>query len=562
MEVGGELTALEIAALQAADRGVGVVVPDHPDHGDAVFDGGAEHARVHEEGAVAADRDARTLGCRELRTEHASDAEAHGAEAHRADQGVRPLRLAILQQPVVVDPDIAGQDRLLRQRPVDLVRRALRMDRRGIAREARRDEFFPFRAIAVDRTQPSGAGGRRFGLGFAGVELAQHLPQERAHVRHQAERHGIVAGNLLGIDVDVDELGRRDREGIARQPRARGTVVEADAEGQQHVGLARRMVRLVMAVARHETQRQLVSALDGAHAARRARHRNLQPLRQAQEIGRGAAVFDALPDQDHRPLGGEQHIDGLRHTCGIGAAPAGDAGAPLLRSRRLGRRSLLEDVEGYVEHDRAGPPGHHGFPGLTHCERHHVAAGRLKHPLAVGAHGRGEVRLVMPVGLLESAAIELAGGHVAGHSQERHRIEERVGEADRHIRGARTAGGEGRGRLAGHPVVDVGHEARDRLVMHGDGLDVVRALVEGVDETDVAVAAESEDVRHLLADEVIDDDLTAVQHVFRHSGFLCFSIPSDRFLLLLIWPRGAGSPRDASTRRPRVRPRRSSPDAD
>src|SRR4030088_1997377 len=32
VEVGGEFAAAEVAALQAADRGIGVVVPDHPDH--------------------------------------------------------------------------------------------------------------------------------------------------------------------------------------------------------------------------------------------------------------------------------------------------------------------------------------------------------------------------------------------------------------------------------------------------------------------------------------------------------------------------------------------------
>ena len=153
LEVGRELAAAEIAALQAADRGIGVVVPDHPDDRHVVFDRGAEHARMHEEGAVADHRDARPVGRRELGAEHAGDAEAHRAEAHRADQRIRALRLAELQQPVVMHADVAHQDRVVGQRAVDLVGGALRIDRRGVVGEARRDQRVPFLAIAVDRAR-------------------------------------------------------------------------------------------------------------------------------------------------------------------------------------------------------------------------------------------------------------------------------------------------------------------------------------------------------------------------------------------------------------------------
>src|SRR5262249_56021315 len=56
----------------------------------------------------------------------------------------------------------------------------------------------------------------------------------------------------------------------------------------------------------------------------------------------------------------------------------------------------------------------------------------------------------------------------------------------------------------------------DGLVMDGDGLDVVGALVQRVDEADIAVAAQAEDVGHLLAHQIVDDHLTAVEHVLGH----------------------------------------------
>ncbi len=136
--------------------------------------------------------------------------------------------------------------------------------------------------------------------------------------------------------------------------------------------------------------------------------------------------------------------------------------------------------------------------------------------LAARAHGRGKVGLIMPIELLEGAAIELAGRDIAGDGKERHRIQMCVGERDREIRRARSAGGERRGRPAGDAVIDVGHEARDGLVMNRNGRDVVAPLVQRVDEADIAVAAQAEDVRHLFTDQIVDDDLATVEHVFRH----------------------------------------------
>ena len=186
------------------------------------------------------------------------------------------------------------------------------------------------------------------------------------------------------------------------------------------------------------------------------------------------------------------------------------------RVRRLLGGQFHEHVEGHVEHDGTGPAGRHGLPGLPHRQRHHLAARRLKHLLAHRAHGGGKVGLIMPVHFLERPAVELAGRHVAGHRHERHGVEEGVGERDRQVRRAGPAGCKRRRRPPRHAVVNVGHEAGDALVMHRDGLDVGRALVQRVDELDIAVAAQAEHLRHLLLDQVVDDDLGAVEHVTRH----------------------------------------------
>ena len=57
-----------------------------------------------------------------------------------------------------------------------------------------------------------GAGGGSVAHVSAGIELRQQLAQERAHIRHQAESDGIIARDLVGIDIHMDELGRRNGE--------------------------------------------------------------------------------------------------------------------------------------------------------------------------------------------------------------------------------------------------------------------------------------------------------------------------------------------------------------
>src|SRR5215472_1430986 len=95
-EISRQLPASEIPALQAADRGVGIVIPDHPYGRDAVFHGCTKDTGVHKEGAVAANRNAGPVGRGELCAENAGDAEPHRSKAHASDQPVRPAWLAEL----------------------------------------------------------------------------------------------------------------------------------------------------------------------------------------------------------------------------------------------------------------------------------------------------------------------------------------------------------------------------------------------------------------------------------------------------------------------------------
>ncbi len=239
----------------------------------------------------------------------------------------------------------------------------------------------------------------------------------------------------------MDELGRRDGEGVARASTSSkcGRRTARRAPAARRPGASHGWPDSAPSRATRP-ERQRMGRVDRADAARRRRDRDLQLLGE-RAAGRRRRRRTARPARrDHRALGGRaacrppsRRLRGRRRSgrrCWRSTPWAsGVSSAAASRNTSNGTSSTTGP----------GPPGHHGLPRLAHRERHHLAAGRLEHPLAIGAHGRGKVGLVMAVEFLEGAAVELAGRHVAGHRQERHRIEIRSCRA-------RSAGWPSRGR--------------------------------------------------------------------------------------------------------------------
>jgi hypothetical protein len=299
---------------------------------------------------------ARPVGSGELGAQNSGDPEAHGSESHRADQRIRPARFGVTEQPVVMHADVAHQDGVLRKTAADLNGGTLRIDRLAVIAEAWGDQLVPFLSVAVDGLEPLPP--RVGALAKIGppVQFGVQLAQEGTHIGHQTERDRVVAANLLGIDVDMNEFGRGNGERIARNPRTRGPVVEAHAERQQDVGLARRVVRLVVPAACHQPQCQGMMGVNGAEAAGRCGHRNLQAFRQPQQFSAGTAPAHTLSNENDGPLGGKEHVDGLDHAFRIGAATARNVGVPFFRFRRLLGGCFHEHIERHVKHHRSRLP--------------------------------------------------------------------------------------------------------------------------------------------------------------------------------------------------------------
>ena len=212
-----------------------------------------------------------------------------------------------------------------------------------------------------------------------------NLAQEGAHIGHQAERDRIVAADFLGVDVDVNEPRRRNGEGIAGDPRTRGAVVEAHAERQQHVGLARGVVGLVVAGARDQTERERMIG------SRSRRGRWPRPPPESAGARRASAVRRR---RRHSARPGRPASPAARRTSSMSTAlttPSGSAPQRLeilpFQAFAFGASSAadsMKHVEGNVEHHRARTARGHRLPGLPDRERHHLAARRLEHLLAIG----------------------------------------------------------------------------------------------------------------------------------------------------------------------------------
>src|SRR5665213_78396 len=216
----------------------------------------------------------------------------------------------------------------------------------------------------------------------------------------QGVRYGGAADDLLQlaellnipVAASASGLGAIDTKHplsvglVARNGHYQANHATRQADVLLALGVPRGVVGLIVAVAGHKSDRKRVLGVDGAQSAGRSGDGNVEQFGKLQQIVRRTAIAHALADDDDGALRRQQHVDGFDHAFRIGAAARRYVGIPLFRLRRVFAGGFLEDVEGNVEHHRSRPSGHHRLPGLANCERHHLAAGRLEHALAIGLH--------------------------------------------------------------------------------------------------------------------------------------------------------------------------------
>src|SRR3979411_2651910 len=64
--------------------------------------------------------------------------------------------------------------------------------------------------------------------------------------------------------------------------------------------------------------------------------------------------------------------------------------------------------------------------------------------------------------------------------------------------------------------------------MYRDGLELVGTLIQRVDELDIAVTAEAEHLRHLLLDQVVDNNLSPIERIARRHRISPYQFADSR----------------------------------
>jgi len=392
--------------------------------------------------------------------------------------------------------------------------------------------------------------------------------QARLRVAQDAVFGRVVAADLARVDVDLDQARWRDGQRVAIEPGAGRAVIEGKADGEDDIGVARRVVRRIGAVAPRRAEGQRVAIRDRALAVRAGDDRDAGAFREGQQGIAGVPDDDPLPGDDDGLLRAQQQVERGREFRRI-ARRAVDHAAWRV-TRRVGCL-LHEHVQRHIEVHRPRPPGRQLVPGLRDRQRHHVGACRLEGPLHIGAHHRGEIALEMPPRLLERPAVELPRRHIAGDGKEGAAVHHRRSQRHHQVRRPRPARRERRHRLPAHLVVGVGHVACGLLVMRGHRADAVLRLEGRIHEAGDAVPAQAKQVRHLPAHQVVHDDVGAVHqrclaaavHGLRFLGVRGIRRPPSRGCRACgrcarHWPSRAGSAQRCG-RRPCATPGRRSP---
>ncbi len=341
------------------------------------------------------------------------------------------------------------------------------------------------------------AGGPQGVLPLAPVLLLEarlQQPQHRPRVPHQGQVGPAVPVHLGRVDVHPDDLGGCQRRPVVEDP------VEPDAHRHHHVGHARGGEDAHQPAV-PEGEGVLVG--DGAPPVVQQQGRDAGLLHQGLELVRAAAVGDAAPPDQQRPLGGVEQL---------GRLPQG----VLLRHhrvllRRPGRerhRSLVqlvvERLRGELQEDGAGPAGDglaEGDLQVLRYPRGVVAPARPLHHRLDHAH---------LVDVLQGAPVQfLQGGHAAQDHQG-YVLGGRVDHPGEGVGEAGTRGDQAHPGLAGVDGPGVGHHRRGLLVPHVDQPQaLVQAPVEDGRDVPSRKREDRVDALHVL--EILGDQPAPVQ---------------------------------------------------
>ncbi len=355
-------------------------------------------------------------------------ADAHGAQAAGVEPAARLVEFVILRGPHLVLADIGGDEGVAAGHFPQFFDYVLRLD--DLVR------ILVLHAVAaaplVDLLPPGGQG-RSVLLVLALVEQAGELFEHFLDVADD----GYVDLHALGdggrVDVDVDDLARLGGE-VRRV--ADHTVIEAGADGQQHVGEMHRHVGFVGAVHARHAEVLLVGGGVAAQTHQGVGDRHAQLAHQLGQRRSGVGQDHATAGVNHRALGFEQQLERFLDLA-LMAFDHRVVRPHLDRLRVVILGALGGDVLGDVYQHRARPAGLGQMEGLFD------GGGDVRRVLDQEVVFDTGARDAHGVDFLEGVLADGGGRHLAADDHHRDRVAVGRGDAGDGIGCTRAGGYQG-----------------------------------------------------------------------------------------------------------------------
>ena len=303
--------------------------------------------------------------------------------------------------------------------------------------------------------------------------------------------------DLRGIDVDVDDL----RPAGELRDLAGHAIVEADAEGQQQIGVVHRVVGVDAAVHAEHVERQRVVARKTAQAVQRGGHGDSQLAGQRGQLLGRVGGDHAAARVEHRPLGGLQQLRHRGDFLGRGAMLARQIAGQLHRGVVVRHRLHVLHVLGNIDQHRAGPAAGGHVERLAHHPGNVVHVGYQRMVLGDAAADFDDRRL------LEGVGADHRRAHLAGQRQHRHAIELGVGDGGDQIGGAGAAGGHADTDFAGRAGVALGRKAAPLFMPGQDDANPIAESRQCLVQRDYRPPRIGENRVHAVVHQALDDDI-------------------------------------------------------
>ena len=271
----------------------------------------------------------------------------------------------------------------------------------------------------------------------------------------------------------MDQLGRREVEGVFSLPGAAVGLGEAGPQRQDPIGPLALVVDELGAPEAGHAEDQRVVVRQGPLAHQGVGDGEVQVLGERAQFGHGVGQHDPAADVEERSPGLQERLD---DPLGGALVEARLGDLPLVGQHALeqGRVDLLgENVHGHVDQHRPGAPALGENEGLLEDLREQM--GRVHAPGALDERPvdfhLGSIRV--QVDLLVRVLPEIVGRHVAGDHHHGNGVQRSVGHARGGVGQAGAQVRQQHRRLAGRPRVAVGGMGGDLLMPGVDELDLL-----------------------------------------------------------------------------------------